>query len=322
MGEARADGDDEGRLPMTGAAGALLQVLVFPGLLFAAAAGLAASWLDRKLTARLQKRVGPPLLQPLFDVCKLMIKETCVPEGASLTLFLGAPLLGLGGAAVASAIVWRALLAPEQAFVGDLIVVLSLLTLPALSIAIGAFASRNPLSSLGGSREIKMMMAYELPLVLAACVPILAAGSLRLGDIVLAPAAAAAPSGLLALGVAVLCMQAMLGQVPFDLPEAETELTGGALIEYSGPPLALYRITRAMMLFLVPCFLIALFHAPATPGGAWPLAAGLAWLALVVIVILVRNTAPRVRVDQALRFFWGPLSAVAIGAAVLAVLGW
>ena len=302
------------------AASALLQVLVFPGLLFAAAAGLVASWVDRKLTARLQKRVGPPFFQPLYDVCKLMIKETCVPEGAALPLFLGAPLLGLAGAAVASAIVWRALLAPEEPFVGDLIVVLSLLTFPALSIALGAFASRNPLASLGGSRELKMMLAYELPLVVAVCVPILAAGSLRLGDIVLAPAAAAAPSGLLALGVAVLCMQAMLGQVPFDLPEAETELTGGALIEYSGPPLALYRLTRAMMLFLVPSFLIALFLVPAA-RGAWPVAAALGYGALLVIVILVRNTAPRVRVDQALKFFWGPMTGVAALAVALAALG-
>ncbi|MGI9592285.1 MAG: complex I subunit 1 family protein [Myxococcota bacterium] len=307
---------------MTSSAAALLQVLVFPGLRFTAAAGLVASWVDRKLTARLQKRIGPPFLQPLYDVCKLMIKETCVPEGASLTLFLGAPLLGLAGAAVASAIVWRALLSPEEAFVGDLIVVLSLLTLPALAIALGAFASRNPLASLGGSREIKMMMAYELPLVVAACVPILAAGSLRLGAIVLAPAAASAPSGLLALGVAVLCMQAMLGQVPFDLPEAETELTGGALIEYSGPPLAFYRLTRAMMLFVVPCFLIALFLVPAAAGGAWLLAAALEYAALLVIVILVRNTAPRVRVDQALRFFWGPMTAVAFVAVALGAVGW
>jgi len=304
------------------AARALLQVLVFPGLLFAAAAGLVASWVDRKLTARLQKRVGPPFLQPLYDVAKLMIKETCVPEGASLALFLGAPLLGLAGAALASAVVWRALLSPEEAFVGDLIVLLSLLALPALSIALGAFASRNPLASLGGSRELKMMLAYELPLIVAACVPILAAGSLRLGDIVLAPAAVAAPSGLLALGAAVLCMQAMLGQVPFDLPEAETELTGGALIEYSGPPLAVYRITRAMMFFLVPCSLIALFLVPAARGGPWLVAAAFAYLPLLVVVTLVRNTAPRVRVDQALRFFWGPVAAVAVGAVALAALGW
>jgi NADH-quinone oxidoreductase subunit H len=307
---------------MTSAAGVLLQVLVFPGLLFAAAAGLVVSWVDRKLTARLQKRVGPPFLQPLYDVCKLMIKETCIPEGASLALFLAAPLVGLAGAAVASAIVWRALLSPGEAFVGDLIVTLSLLTLPALSIALGAFACRNPLASLGGSREIKMMMAYELPLVIAVCVPILAAGSLRLGDIVLAPAAAAAPSGWLALGVAVLCMQAMLGQVPFDLPEAETELTGGALIEYSGPPLAFYRLTRAMMLFLVPCFLIALFLVPAQAGAAWPLWGALAYAALLVVVILIRNTTPRVRVDQALRFFWGPVTGVAIAAVALGAAGW
>ncbi len=114
-------------------------------------------------------------------------------------------------------------------------------------------------------------------------------------------------------------MQAMLGQVRFDLPEAETELTGGALIEYSGPPLAFYRLTRAMMLFLVPGFLIALFLVPAS---GWPLAALLAYVPLLVIVILVRNTAPRVRIDQALGFFWGPVTAAAVGAVALAALGW
>ena len=81
-------------------------------------------------------------------------------------------------------------------------------------------------------------------------------------------------------------------------------------------------ILLAMMLFLVPCFLIALFLVPEAPGAMWPLAAALAYGALLLVVILVRNTAPRVRVDQALRFFWGPVTAVAVGAVALSALGW
>ena len=111
------------------------------------------------------------------------------------------------------------------------------------------------------------MMAYELPLVVAACVPILGAEQpASRGHRRCRPQRRPRPPDMLALAVAALCMQAMLGQVPFDLPEAEAELTGGALIEYSGPPLAFYRLTRAMMLFLVPCFLIALFLVPASAG--------------------------------------------------------
>ncbi|GAF97839.1 unnamed protein product, partial [marine sediment metagenome] len=206
----------------------VLQVLVFPGLLFTAAVGLVTSWIDRKVTARVQMRVGPPLLQPFYDVIKLMVKETCIPAGGSRLLFLSAPVVGLAGAALASTIIWRSLMAPHLAFIGDLIVVLYLLMLPALAVVLGSFASRNPLASLGGSREMKLMLAYELPFVLAVFVPVIQTHSVRLGDLLLAEKAAVAnPSGVIALIVSILCMQAKLTLVPFDAPEAETELAGG-----------------------------------------------------------------------------------------------
>ena len=76
---------------------AILQFLFFPGLVFTAAAGLLTSWFDRKLTARVQMRKGPPLLQPFYDVAKLLVKETCVPVGTPTWFFLSAPLIGLAG---------------------------------------------------------------------------------------------------------------------------------------------------------------------------------------------------------------------------------
>jgi NADH-quinone oxidoreductase subunit H len=306
------------------AAQAVVALLVFPGLLFAAVAGLATSWVDRKVTARVQMRVGPPFSQPFWDVAKLMIKETCIPEGVPAWLFLGAPLLGLAGAAAASTIVWRALMDPTDTFVGDVVVLLALLTMPALAVVLGAFASRNPLASLGGSREMKLVLAYEPPLVLALLVPVIHAGSLRLGDILATPAPASATSGALALAVAVLCTQAKLGLVPFDVAEAETELTGGSLIEYSGPPLAIYKLTRAMMLLTMPAFLVALFaggFGPA-PDALGVLRGVLVIVGLVVVTVLVRNTAPRLRIDQIVRLFWGPVSLVALAAALLAWKGW
>jgi NADH-quinone oxidoreductase subunit H len=302
---------------------AILQVLVFPGLLFTAVAGLVTSWVDRKVTARVQMRVGPPFLQPFYDVAKYMIKETCVPAGGSAWMFLSAPLIGLAGVTVAATILGRSLITPDQTFVGDLLVLLYLLTMPALAVILGAFASRNPFASLGGSREMKLVMAYEVPFVLAALVPVVHAQSIRMGEIA---AAAAVPhlSGWLALLVAILCMQAKLTLVPFDMPEAETELTGGVLIEYSGPPLAVFKLTRAMMLFTMPMFLVALYLGGFTPmmGGLGILLGILKWVALVVIIVLIRNTAPRVRIDQAVKFFWGPMTGVALLAVVLALLGW
>ena len=302
----------------------LLEFLIFPGLLFTAIAGLLTSWVDRKVTAMVQMRVGPPFLQPFYDIRKLFIKETCVPEGGAIGLFLFAPLLGLAAVTLASMILWRTLLNVEATFVGDLIVLIYLLAMPALSVMLGSFASRNPLASLGGSREVKLMIAYELPLVLAMLVPVIQANSIRLGDLLLADAPILSVSGVLALLACIACMQAKLTIVPFDMPEAETELSGGALIEYSGPPLAMFKLTRAMMLFTMPILLVVLFFGGLVSGPGWlPVLVGfLLWFVLVAVTIVIRNTTPRVRIDQAVRFFWGPVSLVALLAAALAWLGW
>lgn len=302
----------------------MLQFLVFPGLLFTAAAGLLTSWVDRKVTARVHMRVGPPLLQPFYDIGKLLIKETCVPAGGSTILFLLAPLIGLSGVVLASTILWRSLLEPGATFVGDLIVLLYLLMLPALGVTLGAFASRNPLASLGGSREVNLLVAYELPFVLAVLVPVIQAQSIRLGDLLAHDAALGSVSGGLAFAVAMVCTQAKLTLVPFDMPEAETELGSGAYIEYSGPPLAMFKLTRAMMLFTMPVFLVVVFAGGAVANGGWgaKLLGLLLGLAVLVVFIVVRNTTPRVRTDQAVRFFWGPVSAVALLAAAAAWIGW
>jgi len=302
----------------------ILEFLLFPGLLFTAVAGLLTSWVDRKVTALVQMRVGPPFLQPFYDIRKLFIKETCVPEGGAIGLFLVAPLLGLAGVTLASMILWRTLLDAETTYVGDLIVLIYLLVMPALAVMLGSFASRNPLASLGGSREVKLMIAYELPLVLAILVPIIQANSIRLGDLLVNQAPIGSVSGVLALLVCIACMQAKLTIVPFDMPEAETELSGGALIEYSGPPLAIFKLTRAMMLFTLPILLVVLFFGGLLSGPVWQqlLIGFVVWFVLVALTIVIRNTTPRVRIDQAVRFFWGPVSVVALVAVTFAWLGW
>ena len=299
-----------------------LEFLLFPGLLFTAAAGLLTSWVDRKVTAMVQMRVGPPFLQPFYDLRKYFIKETCVPAGGAIGLFLLAPLIGFAGVILASMILWRSIINVESTFVGDLIVLIYLLIMPALGVVLGAFSSRNPLASIGGSREIKLMIAYELPLVLVLLVPVVQAQSIRLGDLVTSTPVASL-SGVLALLAGIACMQAKLTIVPFDMPEAETELSGGVFIEYSGPPLGMYKLTRAMMLFTMPVLLVALFFggiatAPGMAGKLWGL---LAWFVLVALTVVLRNTTPRVRTDQAVKFFWGPVTVVALVAVVLAWFG-
>jgi len=302
---------------------ALLAFLVFPGFLFIAIVGMVVSWVDRKVTARVQYRVGPPLLQPLWDFLKLMGKETVIPRGASPLAFFGAPLIGLAGVTFVGTMVGVAVFL-NQGFYGDLIVALYMLVLPSLAVIMGGIASKNPLASVGASREMKLVVGYELPFILILCVPVIkAGGTLELTKLLEYQyqngSFAASASGVIALIVAIFCIQAKMALVPFDQAEAETEVMGGALVEYSGPSLAIFKLTKMMMFYAVPMFVVAVLW-----GGFGTTVAGtvlgvVKYLVLVVIITLMRNTNPRLRIEHAVQFFWGlmTLSALAAVAAAL-----
>lgn len=289
--------------------------------------GLFSKWVDRKVTARLQYRKGPPLLQPFYDVLKLLGKEVLVPERARGTGFLLAPLVGFAAVAVAGAILGYTAFRPEGAFIGDLIVVLYLLTLPSLAIIIGGNASGSPHAAVGASREMKLLIAYELPLILAVVAVLVRSHiySFRLGDLVAYQQAEGAMalhlSGLLALIAAIFCVQAKLGLVPFDIPEAETELMSGPLVEYSGAPLAVFYLMRSMLLAVLPILVMTVFMGGIDlkfPGILWAIAK---YVGLLVLVVLIRNTNTRLRIDQAVKFFWYGLTPLALVALVLAFAG-
>ncbi len=106
-----------------------------------------------------------------------------------------------------------------------------------------------------------------------------------------------------------------------DIPEAETEIAGGTHIEYSGSALAVVKLTQAMMLFTLPVFLITIFWGGVSLSGLGILWTILKYLTIVTIIVLIKNTNPRVRIDQAVRFFWGPVTVLAIIGMVLALVG-
>jgi len=300
--------------------------LVFPGFLFTAVVGLLTTWVDRKVTARVQWRVGPPWYQPFADTFKLMGKETIVPAGAKKTGFLLMPVVGLSAAALASTVLWMANLYPETSFVGDSIVVLYIMTIPAITLIIGASASANPLAIVGASREMKMLFAYELPLVLAMLTTVYKVHSFSFSEILSYQSAngimLGSVSGVIAFIVTIFCAQAKCAMLPFDLPEAETELAGGSHIEYSGTPLAVIKLTMAIMFFVVPIFIITLFWGGVSFSGWRILTSILKYVVIIVIMVLIKNTNPRVRIDQMVRFFWGPMLVLSIIAMILAVLGY
>ncbi len=299
----------------------LFWILVFPGFLFTVFVGMVASWIVRKVSALVQWRVGPPFYQPFVDVVKLMGKEILVPQSAQQTVFLMAPIIAMAAVLLLSTMLWRITIDPTKVFVGDIIVAIYLMVLPSLALILGASASASPHAAVGTSREMKLVMAYELPLVLAFIVVIIKTG----GQLSLAAIAQHTPvlsiSGVLAFLVSLLAIQAKLGFVPFDIAEAETELGGGVLMEYSGALLAIWKIAQAMMLVALPLFLVMVFLGGfATAGGA--LWAGIGKYVLVlVLVILIKNTNPRVRIDQAMKFFWVYCGIALAVAVILAIVG-
>lgn len=304
----------------------LFSYLIFPGLLFSAVVGLLTTWVDRKVTARVQWRVGPPWYQPFADTVKLLGKEIVVPAGAKRTGFLLMPLVGLAAATLASTIIWRVNLDPSASFIGDTIVLIYILTIPAIAMILGASASGNPLGILGASREMKLLFAYELPLVIAVLTTVYKVGSFSLESIIQHQAQEGimlgSASGVIAFIVTIFCMQAKLTFVPFDIPEAETELAGGSHIEYSGGALAVVKLNMALMFFVMPIFLITIFWGGIAFTGWRILTSILKYVVIVVIVVLIKNTNPRVRIDQAVRFFWGPMFILSVIAMILAVLGY
>jgi NADH-quinone oxidoreductase subunit H len=302
--------------------------LVFPGLLFVAVTGAFLSWFDRKITARVQFRKGPPVLQPFYDFFKLLlVKETILPKHGSPLVFLMMPIFAVFGASMAGVFILLPLFSITTGFRGDLLVIFYLLTIPSFSYIIGALASGNPLAMIGGSREMKLILSYELTFLLVISGIIMKCGQqFELYSIIQAQQAGSpfigSISGVLLFIAGIFCIQAKLAMVPFDMPEAEAEITEGIFIEYSGAAYALIKLTKYIMLFILPAFLVALLMNGFRLEGINILWAILKVLAVVLILTLIRNTNPRVKIKQAVSFFFIWMNLVAIVALVLIAFGY
>jgi len=302
--------------------------LVFPGLLFAAVIGALLSWFDRKITARVQFRKGPPVLQPFYDFFKLLlVKETILPKYGSPLIFLLAPIFAVFGATMAGVFILLPLLNITTGFRGDLLVIFYLLTIPSFSYIIGALASGNPLAAVGGSREMKLILSYEMTFLLLIAGIIMKCGQQFDLYSIIQTQQAGSPfigsiSGVLLFIVGIFCVQAKLALVPFDMPEAEAEITEGIFIEYSGAAYALIKLTKYIMLFILPAFLVALLMNGFIINGIHILWAVLKVLAVVLVITLIRNTNPRIKIKQAISFFVIWMNLLAVIALVLIEFGY
>ncbi|MDR3440684.1 complex I subunit 1 family protein [Telmatospirillum sp.] len=307
----------------------LFAVLVFPGGLFALVLGLAIKGVDRRVAARLQRRVGPPLLQPFFDLIKLSRKETMVPAQASAFIFRWVPLVGLSAMALAAAMIPINGVYQPSTELGDLLALFYLLAVPAVVLMLAGSASGSPFGAIGFSREMAIMLAYEGPVLLALLSVAIRVGvgeghliSLSLSDIVAYQIAHGPflldPWMWPALLTFLCFFPANLGVLPFDIPEAETEVLEGPLLEYSGPSLGLFKMMSAVKCVVVLGLGITLFLPGGPDGIAGLLVFAVKCTVLAVLgVTVVRTAMGRMRIDQAFYFFLKWPAALGIASLVI-----
>jgi NADH-quinone oxidoreductase subunit H len=276
-------------------------LLIFPSGLFLLLSGLAYEWADRKLLARFQNRAGPRWFQPLADVVKLLVKEEVVPDGVNGRLFAALPIMALAGCLTAALYVPLFGLSPAYSFPGDLIVTLYLLSLLTLCMGIAGANTLNRFSLVGATRTLTQVFSYEAPFLLAMLGPAVVAGSWQISEIVAYTDGRylllAQPIGFF---VAIIGLMGKLELPPFDAPEAETEIVAGALTEYSGRGLALFRLGKGVEM-VVGLTLVAAFY---LGGVANPLAFLLKTMGLLLIMVVMQALLTRLRIDQTVGLWW------------------
>jgi NADH-quinone oxidoreductase subunit H len=279
----------------------ILALLIFPCGLFVLVGGMIFEWIDRKLVARLQNRVGPRIYQPLADTVKLLAKEEVVPEGVNTFLFMALPIVALAGALTSALYVPVIGLPPIHSFPGDLIVMLYLLSMLTLCTGLAGSITTGRFSLVGASRALTQLFSYEAPFLLALLGPALAAGSWQINEINAYAQnhwiVIAQPIGFV---VALLGLMGKLELPPFDAPEAETEIVAGALTEYSGRGLALFHLGRDVELF-IGLTMVASFY---LGGLANPVDFLLKTLVLLLGLSALQSLMARLRIDQTVGLWW------------------
>ena len=294
---------------------ALFYILVFPGFLFLIGFALAGEWLDRKLYALMQNRVGPPWFQPVADIIKLAGKEDTIPLGADKAVFKMMPVFALTATVVPVLYVPIWSTKALNAFPGDLVVVMYLLTIPTLTFFLGGWFSRSIYSLIGAARALTQLFAYEIPLLLSVLAPAMLANSWSISEIsaFYVQRWYLAPVNIIGFLVSMVALLGKLERVPFDIPEAETEIVAGTFTEYGGRLLGMFRLCIDVEM-IVGASLIAAIFLPfglgLSPWLAFPLYL-LKVEGLIFLISFTRTIMARLRIDQMISFCWKVLAPLA-----------
>jgi NADH-quinone oxidoreductase subunit H len=317
----------------------VFRVLIFPGFSFILLLTLFCDWFERKIEARMENRVGPSftgpagVLQPLADFVKLLTKEDIIPIDTKGVLFKFSPILAFSIFIFALLFlpVDGTTIIPNSSFEGDLILILTLVSVANFFLFISGWSSTNPYSAIGATRVLTQFLGYDIPLFILALTPAFLANDLRVSTIA---ASQHLPFALLipwAFILFILTLQAELEKDPFDVPHAETEIVGGYETEYTGRRLAFLKLAKDVQILLGSAIVVELFL-----GGPYgPVFFGLPafwytlWFVLKLLFVIAITEYltcifARLRIDQVLIVNWRvllPLSILSL-AATTAVAFW
>lgn len=302
----------------------VIQVVVAGAI--AAFIALNALWIiyyDRKVAARFQIRKGPNrvgpigLFQTIADTVKLMIKEDITPKAADKALFIAAPFFVF----VPTFLVFLVIPFGKGLIAADLnigiLYVLAVTGLAVIGILLAGWASNNKYSLIGGLRSAAQIVSYEIPMMLVILAVILLSGSIKMGGIVEAQSGGVMSwyvfPQIVGFILFIIAGNAEVNRAPFDLPEAESELIAGFNTEYSGMKFAFYYLAEYTNLFVTSAIATVLFlggwHGPFLPPVAWFF---IKTYAVVTLLMWIRWTFPRIRVDQLMEFAWKYLIPIAL----------
>jgi len=303
--------------------------------------GLLYKGVDRKISAHMQGRIGPPLRQPFRDVAKLFSKENIVPENAIPWVFHLTPLIGLIGAISTLLYLPIGSIPPLASGYGDLILILYLLIIPSLAFVIGGFSSGSPYATIGAQREMATMIAYEFPLAIiivtiAWKLSVTTLGGTAIKNTFVISTITATPvwnivgplgfiGFIILLLVLIIVTPAELSKIPFDAPEAETEIGGGLLVEYSGRNLAMFYLMDSVKTVVMASIIVTLFfpynissliglESASIPAYTVDFIFFLFKILLIIVfsVTLIRVAVARLKIDQIVYTYWVPLTLMAL----------
>lgn len=311
--------------------GSLFRFIVFPGFTFAALfSSILMIWVERKFVAKVQLRVGPQyagkyggILQNFADLLKLLFKEIVVPDTADRKVFFAVPLALMFVAGALLAIVP----AGPDFYIANpsvgVVLVFALIGLSPIVALLAGWASNSKYSFLGGLRALHQMVAYEIPMILSVVGVVILSGSLSLVSIVGAQSKVwfilLQPLGAVVFFVALL---AELERIPFDLPEADSELVAGWQTEYSGMTFGVFTLATYIKFYALSgvftTFFLGGWYGPSpVPPEVWFI---LKTFLVMVVMMLPRAVMPRVRIDTLLRGGWSRLMLLAFANLFIAVL--